>query len=59
MEEQKYKHWAAKIKEHGNDNILTPTYWGYVDKKYLIDFWGLNDPDVEWYEIYEEDDNEQ
>lgn len=47
------KHFTAKIKEHGNDHILTPSYTGDVDKEFLIKFWGLNEPDVEWYTIEE------
>jgi len=58
--------WQAKIKEKGNDHILTPTYmipndmFGYIKpkekreemtRKYLVDFWGLNEPDVEWYKL--------
>ena len=45
------KHWEAKIKEKGNSHILRPSYYGDVDKEYLIKFWGLNEPDVEWYEL--------
>lgn len=43
--------WQATIKERGNDHILTPTYTGDVDKEFLIEFWGLNNPDVEWYKL--------
>lgn len=58
--------WKAEIKETGNDNVLTPTYtfpdnhWGYIKderqqeyetRKFLIDFWGLENPDVEWYRL--------
>lgn len=47
------KTWKATIKEVGNDHLLTPTYCGDVDRKFLIDFWGLKNPDVEWYRIEE------
>lgn len=23
----------------------------YVTRKFLVDFWGLEEPDVEWYEL--------
>lgn len=58
--------WKATIKERGKDNLLTPTYsfcessFGYikderqreyVTMKYLCKFWGLDNPDVEWYKL--------
>lgn len=58
--------WLATIKESSNDHILTPTYsitddmFGHIKdelqrdyetKRFLIDFWGLNNPDVEWYKL--------
>ena len=49
----KYK---AKIKEVGKEHICEPSYSSYtpVSKEFLIDFWGLENDDVEWYEITEE-----
>ena len=47
------KHWKATIKERNKNGLLTPSYIGNVTKEFLIDFWGLNEPDVEWYEIHE------
>lgn len=50
--------WKATIKEKNNEHILTPEYLvpddgahDYIDEKYLIDFWGLENDDVEWYKI--------
>jgi len=52
--------WKATIKERGNDNLLTPSYtFGEnldeqneeLTRKFLIKFWGLEEPDVEWYEL--------
>ena len=46
--------WQAKIKEVGRSGMLTPTYTGddsEVTREYLIKFWGLNEPDVETYEL--------
>ena len=46
--------WEARIKEKGNPSVLTPSYTGDVEtvtREFLIDFWGLNDPDVESYEL--------
>ena len=52
--------WKATIKERGNANILTPSYTFSEDlyeqneeltRKFLIKFWGLEQPDVEWYEL--------
>lgn len=46
--------WNITIKEVGNPNTLHPSYTGDVDEKFLINFFGLNEPDVEWYKIEEE-----
>lgn len=58
--------WQATIKERGNDHLFKPTYsWTnvpfdyikderqreYEIRKFLIEFWGLNNPDVEWYKL--------
>lgn len=45
--------WEATIKERGNDHILTPTYLcdDNVTKEEIIEFWGLDKPDVEWYKL--------
>ncbi len=58
--------WQAIIKERGNDHLLTPLYsmsddvFGHIKderqreyetRKFLIDFWGLNNPDVEWFKL--------
>lgn len=51
--EKKYRRFKARIKEKGNDTILTPEHWGYVTEEDCVKFWGLNNPDVEWYEIEE------
>lgn len=48
--------WEATIKEKGNPSVLTPSYTGdaeTVTREFLIDFWGLNDPDVESYELHQ------
>lgn len=58
--------WQATIKERGNDHLLTLWYsiaadmFGHIKderqreyetKRFLIGFWGLNNPDVEWYKL--------
>jgi hypothetical protein len=49
--------WTATIKEKGNDHILTPSYTvsdedgRYLDKDFFINFWGLDNPDIEWYKL--------
>ena len=48
------KTYIAEIKEVGNPTILTPiiTCDG-MTKEELIEFWGLNGPDVDWFRLYE------
>ena len=58
--------WQATIKECGNDHLLTPSYsmtedmFGHINderlreckmRKFLRKFWGLDNPDVEWYKL--------
>jgi hypothetical protein len=58
--------WQATIKERGNDHLLTPSYsisetmFGHIKderqreyemRKFLIEFWGLNNTDVEWHKL--------
>lgn len=45
--------YIIKYKEVGSDRIRTTTYEGTHNKEYVIDFFGLNNDDVEWYDIEE------
>ncbi|MCI7406955.1 MAG: hypothetical protein SO162_01375 [Candidatus Onthomorpha sp.] len=48
------KTYIAEIKEVGETTVLTPSITcDVMDKEELIEFWGLNEPDVEWYRLYE------
>lgn len=49
-------HWKAEIKESGNKNILTPELYGDFTEEYVVNFWGLEDPDVERYKLYKDDE---
>ena len=46
-----YKRWQVTIKEKGNDNLLTPKLFGYYEREDVIKWFGLNDPEIEWYKI--------
>lgn len=53
------KRFKATIKEKGVDGVirtLHPEFVGDVTKDFLIDFWGLNNPDVLEWTIEEYDD---
>ena len=57
--------WQATIKERGKDSVLTPSYslsnkFDYIKdkrqreyeiRKFLVNFWGLNNEDIEWYTL--------
>lgn len=57
--------WRATIKEIYNDSLLTPEYHlsnqfdhikderqrEYEIRKFLVDFWGLDNEDVDWYQL--------
>ena len=47
------RHWKVQIKECGNNHILTPELVGDYDEQYCIEFFGLDEPDVEWYKLEE------
>ena len=48
------KTYIAEIKEVGETTVLTPSITcDVMDKEDLVEFWGLNEPDVEWYRLYE------
>jgi len=49
------RHWVCKIKEVGNPKLVTPEILGdeNTDEDYCIKFWGLENPDVEWYILKE------
>ncbi len=56
----KKRHWKIRLKERTTGHILTPEYIGYHNREEVIEFFGLENPDVEWYEIedvpYKEND---
>lgn len=47
------KHYKITIKEAGLENPIVTEYVGDIDRKNLIEFFGLKEPDVEWYQIKE------
>lgn len=52
------RHYSAKIKEFFNEHVLTPSYYGQImSVEQLINLWGLNESDIEWYELYENFEN--
>lgn len=46
-------YWIITIKEVNSDHTIETEYLGNIDRKGLIDFYGLEEPDVEWYKIEE------
>lgn len=46
--------YIAKIKEVGHIGVLTSSLdCEKKSKQELIAFWGLEEPDVEWYQLFE------
>ena len=39
------------MKEVGRDHPITSIFSGDVSEQYLIDHYGLNENDIEWYTI--------
>mgnify|MGYP003504271438 FL=1 len=48
------KNWEFKfIDIHSRGQIITRTVSGFNSKEEVIKYFGLNDTDVEWYEVNE------
>ena len=47
------RHFKIITKEVGRDNHIETEFIGDVDRAYLIEFFGLREPDVEWFRIEE------
>lgn len=43
--------YEVTVKEVGHDHPVTTSYTGDVTSEFIIDFFGLTQPDVEWYKI--------
>lgn len=44
-------HYIVKVKEHNNPHVVETEYIGNLDKRGVIDFYGLERPEVEGYMI--------
>lgn len=47
------KTWIVTIKEKMMDRPIETTYTGDEDYQYIKQFFGCEEPDVEWYNIEE------
>ncbi len=52
-------HFKITIKEYGREKPIETSYDGDVNHQFLIDHFGLNNPDVEWYGIDIQDAEEE
>lgn len=49
-----YRHYKVRyIDKWSNGQIKETEIHGYYDRQGVIDFFGLNGPDVSWYDIEE------
>lgn len=53
LKQQQMTTYNITFKEVGNNHIMTTSHTGNLTKNEVIDFFGLNNNDVEWYEINE------
>lgn len=53
LDDMEYKHWKVTIKEVGKEKAITTEIHGCYDEKYVVDFYGLTNDDVEWYKLEE------
>lgn len=52
------KKYKVRYREVGSDRIGETTYKGSLSREGVIKFFGLHMPDVEWYEVEEEKEDE-
>lgn len=45
------RHFEITTKEVGREQPIKTDFFGDVTHKYLVDFFGLEEPDVEWYRL--------
>lgn len=45
------KHYQITIKEVGLEKLIITEHVGNIDKRKLVVFFGLKEPDIEWYQI--------
>ncbi|MGM9863312.1 MAG: hypothetical protein ACI305_03485 [Lepagella sp.] len=48
------KHYRIRAKERTTGRIVTPEYIGGKSRAEVIAFFGLEEPDIEWYQITEQ-----
>lgn len=48
---EKRRHFKIRAKERTTGQIVTPEFIGYKSQNEVIEFFGLEEPDIEWYEI--------
>lgn len=51
---EKRRHFKIRAKERTTGQIVTPEFVGYKTCNEVIEFFGLEEPDIEWYEITEQ-----
>lgn len=43
--------WIVKYREVGSDRIRTTAHTGNITKEEVIEWFGLNGKDIDWYEV--------
>ena len=54
METREFKCWQIRYREAGKSETRTTKHLGHLTEAEVIKFFGLNDPDIEWYDIKEQ-----
>lgn len=53
MASKDFKCWQVRYREAGKSETQTTRHLGHLTEAEVIKFFGLNSPDVEWYDIKE------
>lgn len=49
---REFKCWQVRFREKGKSEKLTK-HLGHLNKEEVIEFFGLNSPEIEWYDVQE------
>lgn len=53
MASKDFKCWQVRYREAGKSETRTTRHLGHLTEAEVIKFFGLLDPDIEWYDIKE------
>ena len=50
---REFKCWQVRFREVGKSQTNVTKHLGHLTEEEVINFFGLEDPDIEWYDVEE------